>query len=65
MNNGNLYLTVPAGDSAYASMIAQKRGWIIEDGGELLRDFVKSLPDDVPITEDEIMDEVRAVRYGK
>ena len=65
MSNNNLYLKVPSSDLPLVTMLAEKMGWNIETNLPLMDKFIKSRPDSGDITEEEIMDEVRAVRYQK
>lgn len=63
MANNNLYLNVPAKDMDFITMLVEKMGWSMETNLSLLDKFIKTRPEDADITDDEIMDEVRAVRY--
>jgi hypothetical protein len=45
--------------------LIRKFGWQAETREQLLERFVKSRPKSPALTEEEIMEEVNAVRYGK
>lgn len=64
MSANNLYLNVPNTDMALISLLAQKMGWTIETNESLLERFLHSRPTNVPISDEDIMNEVRAVRYA-
>ena len=62
-----IYIDVPeSGVNKLKDFVAQN-GWnlTIVDRMSLLNDFIKTRPQNPDITEDEIMEEVRAVRYGQ
>lgn len=56
---------VPQKDWAVFVSLADKYGWQVEERRQLLEDFIRSRPLVSGLTEEEIMDEVRAVRYGE
>ena len=62
-----VYIDVPeSGVNKLKDFVAQN-GWnlTIVDRMSLLKDFIKTRPQNPDITEDEIMEEVRVVRYGQ
>ena len=62
-----VYIDVPeSGVSKLKDFVAQN-GWnlTIIDRMSLLNDFIKARPQNPDITEEEIMEEVRAVRYDE
>ena len=62
-----VYIDVPeSGVNKLKDFVAQN-GWnlTIVDRMSLLNDFIKTRPQNPDITEDEIMEEVRVVRYGQ
>ena len=61
----NLYVTIPQSDTVFFQLFAKKMGWSVENKTELLRKYIASRPKNVPLTDEEIMEEVRAVRYAK
>ena len=60
-----VYVNVPAVDWSLFRELIRKFGWQAETREQLLDRFVSSRPASPAISEDEIMDEVRAVRYAK
>ena len=70
INNANnpstqgVYLNVPMSDSSLLKELILKFGWQSETREQLLDRFIASRPQQPPLTEQEIMDEVSAVRYG-
>ena len=62
-----LYLRVPISDMVLVSTFANRMGWIIEKRSDSISQFVAACRQNNPsvITDDDIMDEVRQVRYGK
>ena len=59
-----VYLNVPMSDWSLLKELIRKFGWQSETREQLLDRFIASRPQQPPLTEQEIMDEVRAVRYG-
>ena len=68
-NNGMIWETIlvdiPQSDLIFFKLFADKLGWQFKSKQTLWDEYLKSSPDDVDLTEEEIMEEVRAVRYGK
>ena len=60
-----VYVNVPTMDWSLFRELIRKFGWQAETREQLLDRFVSSRPASPAISEDEIMDEVRAVRYAK
>lgn len=60
-----IYVNVPAVDWSLFRELIRKFGWKAETREQLLDRFISSRPTTSSISEEEIMDEVRAVRYGK
>ena len=69
MTNGvtmqGVYVNVPAVDWSLFRELIRKFGWKAETREQLLDRFISSRPSNPTISEDEIMDEVRSVRYIK
>ena len=59
-----VYLHVPMSDWSLLKELIRKFGWQSETREQLLDRFIASRPQQPPLTEQEIMDEVSAVRYG-
>lgn len=70
INNANnpstqgFYLNVPMSDWSLLKELIRKFGWQSETREQLLDRFIASRPQQPPLTEQEIMNEVSAVRYG-
>lgn len=64
-NTQGIYLNVPITDWGLLKELIRKFGWQAETREQLLDRFVKSRSKKPSITEDEIMEEVNAVRYKK
>ena len=60
-----VYVNVPAADWSLFRELIRKFGWQTETREQLLDRFVSTRPVNSAISEEEIMDEVRAVRYAK
>ena len=60
-----VYVNIPAVDWSLFRELIRKFGWQAETREQLLDRFVSSRPANPAISEEEIMDEVRAVRYTK
>jgi len=69
MTNGatmqGVYVNVPVMDWSLFRELVRKFGWQVETREQLLDRFVSSRPSTPAISEMEIMDEVKAVRYAK
>ena len=48
----------------YAEELVKKMGWEVQTREELLDSFIESRPEKSPLTDEEIMNEVKAVRYS-
>ena len=60
-----VYVNVPAVDWSLFRELVRKFGWQTETREQLLNRFVSNRPSKPALSEKEIMDEVRAVRYAK
>ena len=60
-----VYVNVQVADWSLFKELVRKFGWKAETREQLLERFVNSRPVAPEITEEEIMNEVRAVRYAK
>lgn len=61
----NLLLFVPVADEAFASALSKRMGWELKTPENILDEFKSSRPSNVSLTDEDIMAEVRAVRYGE
>lgn len=67
MNNPvsqGVYLNVPMSDWTLLKELIRKFGWQAETREQLIDRFIASRPQQPPLSDEEIMEEVRAVRYG-
>ena len=67
MNNPALqgvYLNVPMSDWSLLKELIREFGWQAETREQLIDRFIASRPQQPPLSDEEIMEEVRAVRYG-
>ena len=55
-------LSIPTEEVNFISLLAKKMGWKMETRDSLLNKFIQSCPKNVDITDQEIQDEVNAVR---
>lgn len=60
-----VYLNVPRADWTLLQELINRFGWQSETREDLLAEFLQTRPAVTDITEEDIMDEVRAVRYGE
>ncbi len=60
-----VYVNVPSADWSLFRELVRKFGWQTETREQLLDRFASSRPAKPAMSEEEIMDEVKAVRYTK
>lgn len=60
-----VYLNIPRTDWSLLQALISRFGWQSETREQILDEFIRTRPAVSCLTEDEIMDEVRAVRYAK
>lgn len=60
-----VYLNVPRADWNLFQELVRKFGWEAESREEMLDKFLRTRPDASDLTETDIMNEVKAVRYKK
>ena len=65
VNTQGIYINVPMTDWALLKELIRRFGWQAETREQLLERFVNSRSDKKLLTDEEIMEEVNAVRYGK
>jgi hypothetical protein len=61
----NIFVKMPQSDMVFFQLFAEKMGWLIENKDDLLHNYIASRPTNVDLTDEDIMDEVKAVRYNK
>ena len=57
------YVKMPPSDMDFFQHFAKKMGWQIENKIDLLEKYIASRPKNVDLTEEDIMEEVKSVRY--
>jgi len=62
-----LFIQVPKSDMALVSAFADRMGWKMERRSDSISRFIKACRQNntAPVTEEDIMNEVRQVRYGE
>ena len=58
------YINVALSDWKFFKELVQKMGWEVQTREELLDSFIESRPENSSLSDEEIMNEVRAVRYS-
>lgn len=60
-----VYLDIPTSDMSFFRTLAEKMGWVVKERQTVLESYFDSLPENVSLTEEDILAEVREVRYNK
>ena len=60
-----VFVKMPQSDMDFFQFFAEKMGWMIDKKQNLWDKYVRNSPQNVDLTEEEIMEEIRAIRYGK
>jgi len=58
-------LNIPKSEIRFFRELADKMGWAVETKESALQQYIASRPKNVKISDEEILSEVYAVRYGK
>ena len=58
------YINIPISDWKFFKELVKKMGWEVQTREELLDSFIESRPEKSSLTDEEIMNEVKAVRYS-
>jgi hypothetical protein len=61
----SVYLNIPKADMKFVKELAKKMGWSIETKESLLKNYISKRPTKVELSDEDIMEEVNAVRYRK
>jgi len=61
----NISVKIPQTDMMFFQLFADKMGWLVNRKQDLWEKYAVNSPQNVPLTDEEIMEEVRAVRYAK
>ena len=59
-----VYLNIPRADWTLFQELVNRFGWQSETREQALDEFIKTRPQNVDLSEEDIMNEVRAVRYA-
>lgn len=59
----DIYLTIPSSDMNFFQQLIKKMGWKMQTKKERLDEFIASRPQNVPLTDEDILNELREVRY--
>ena len=58
-------IDLPQADMKFLQLFASKMGWSVDKKHNLWDKYILNSPQNVDLSDEEIMEEVRAVRYGK
>lgn len=58
-------LSIPNDEVNFIQKLAQKMGWAFEKKDDVLNKFISSVPKNLDINEEDIIETVREVRYKK
>ncbi len=64
MNQG-VFLSIPKSDIKFFKELAKKMGWDIDIREDFLKDYIASRPKKVNLSEEEILAELKTIRYGE
>ncbi len=62
MNQG-VFLSIPKSDIKFFKELAKKMGWDIDIREDFLKDYIASRPKKVNLSEEEILAELKTIRY--
>ena len=60
-----IFVDLPQSDVDFFQLFAKKMGWLVDKKQNLWDKYIQNSPQNVDLSDEEIMEEVRAVRYGK
>jgi len=60
-----VYIKMPPSDMDFFQLFAEKMGWLIDKKQNLWEKYIENSPQNIDLTDEEIMEEVKAIRYGK
>ena len=58
-----VYINVPQADMKFLKELVKKMGWTVERKESLLKKYISKRPSKVDLCDDDIMEELKAVRY--
>lgn len=59
------YLNVPKSDVKLFKQLVKKMGWTVSDKDAVLDKYIQSRPENVELSDEDILKELDAIRYGK
>ncbi|MDR0941876.1 MAG: hypothetical protein LBM68_06580 [Bacteroidales bacterium] len=59
-----IYVKIPQSDMILFQLFADKMGWLVNSKQNLWNEYIKNSPQNIPLTDDDIMNGVRVVRYA-
>lgn len=59
------YLNVPKSDVKFFQQLAKKMGWTVSDKEAILDKYIQSRPENVELSDEDILKELNSVRYDK
>lgn len=59
------YLNIPKSDVKLFQQLAKKMGWTVSDKDTVLDKYIQSRPENVELTDEDILKELNSVRYSK
>lgn len=59
------YLNIPKSDVKLFQQLAKKMGWTVSDKDAVLDKYIQSRPENVELTDEDILKELNSVRYSK
>ena len=59
------FVDIPRSDMMFFQLFADKMGWPVKSKQNLWDEFIRNSPENIDLSDEEILEEVRAVRYGK
>lgn len=59
----DVYINVPQADMKFLKELVKKMGWTVERKESLLKKYISKRPSKVDLSDDDIMEELKAVRY--
>ena len=65
MMREKILVDIPQSDLIFFKLFADKLGWQFRNRQTIWDEFIKNSPENIDLSDEEIMEAVRAVRYGK
>ena len=60
-----IFVDIPQSEVIFFQYFADRMGWQFKSKQSLWDEYIKNSPENTDLSEEEIIEEVRAVRYGK